>query len=75
MATIVETMESDGHRWKAEIVRRSDGLFQVLLLKRTEEPEPDKLWAPHKRAAAFFDDIAAARRTAQELLATSEGGA
>jgi hypothetical protein len=79
MPDIVETIESAGRRWKVAIVRRSDGLLQVLLLKWTEEVVPDQgkvagAWALHGRATAFFDDIVAARRAAQELLAANEGG-
>jgi hypothetical protein len=77
MPTIVETVESPGGRWKAAIVRRNDGLLQVLLLKRTEpdaaEPKAGDGWAPQRRAAAFFDDIVAARKAAQELLAAEAG--
>jgi len=77
MAEIVDTMESADHRWRVDIVRRSDGLLQALLMKWTEELAPSEgkatgQWAPHRRAAAFFDDLPAARRAAQELLAACE---
>lgn len=80
MPDIVETVESPGGRWKAAIVRRSDGLLQVLLLKRKEEAEPGQgqaaeSWALQGKSNAFFDDLAAARRAAQELLAAHEGEA
>jgi hypothetical protein len=77
MAEIVDTMESADHRWRVDIVRRSDGLLQALLMKWTEEVAPAEgkpagHWAPHRRAASFFDDLPSAKRAAQELLAASE---
>ena len=77
MAEIVETIESADRRWKVDLVRRSDGLLQVLLFRWTEEvvPEQGKIaefWAPHGKATSFFDDIDAARRAARELLPVRE---
>jgi hypothetical protein len=77
MPQIVETVASAGHRWKVEIVRRSDGLLMALLFKWVEEvvPEQGKVaesWVPHGKASSFFDDLPAARKAAQELLAANE---
>jgi hypothetical protein len=69
MPDIVETMESPEGRWKAAIVRRSDALLQVLLLKRQEDQAGTASWALQGKSTAFFDDLAAARRAAQEMLA------
>jgi len=79
MREVVETIESQGGSWRVEIVRRRDGLFQVFLLRWTEEIVPDHgklpgFWADQRTAASITDTVETARSIGRELLAAAAVG-
>lgn len=71
--TPVEEVLSPRGAWKAEIYRRDDGNFQVLLMRWFEEVVPDhgkveSFWSEVGTAVSITDSLDAARKIAGELL-------
>ena len=78
MRTLVEEAKSPMGAWKAEICRRDDGTFQVLLKRWTEEVVADygkvaSFWSDVRTAVSITDSIDAARNIAGELLRVHAG--
>src|SRR5262249_9014296 len=56
----LEVMWTSGRKGRAEIVRRDDGLFQILLYREVRgdgEWEPDVYWSPVGREAILTDTL------------------
>jgi hypothetical protein len=74
---VVETIRAPGGEWKVEIVRRGDGLLQVLLYHWMEERGPGdekiaEFWSQQRTAVSITDDLEIARSIGRELLATND---
>jgi hypothetical protein len=77
MSEIVETIGFEKSPYKAEIVRRADGLLQVYLFRWIDEDVPGygkvaAFWQRQPAATTITDDIDVARSLARELVAASD---
>jgi hypothetical protein len=70
---VVHVLASASGQYRAEIVRRRDGLFQVHLQRWTEEMVPDhgkvaECWEEVRTAVSITDELPRAIEIAAELL-------
>jgi hypothetical protein len=70
---VVHVLTSASGQYRAEIVCRPDGLFQVHLQRWTEEVVPDhgkvaEFWAEVRTAVSITDELSRAIEIATELL-------
>lgn len=77
MRNVFETIASPSGLFKAEIVRRPDGHFQVFLLRWIEEIVPGhgkvaEFWEDQNTTASLTDDLGIARSLAREFLAAND---
>jgi hypothetical protein len=77
MGEVVETLGVVTGAFKVDIVRRPDGLFQLIPQKWIEEIVPGhgkvaEFWEPQGRTASLTDDLEIARAIAREFLAAND---
>jgi hypothetical protein len=79
MRTLEETIVSECGRYKVEIERRAERVFQITAFKWTEEwvsgiGKVAEFWAQADRMATFTDTIERARELAREDLSARIAG-
>ncbi len=73
MNVLIESIHSPTGGYMAEILRRPDGLFQVLLMRRMVEAVPDygtidEYWTNVNPMTTVTDTVETARALGRELL-------